>query len=220
VVYDDVHTPAHYWTASGVVGFIGNEPFESKIGFDLEAAKAALAAAGYADGAGFPELKILQTDTPINRTRGAYLVKAWKDNLGITVVEEYVEGRVRSQRFNAEDFDLFPGGWQSDYPDIENYIVGLFNTTGGNNHYNCSLPAVDAAIEQGGQAADDEARIAAYQEAETAIVENLCGAIPIYQEGRPWLVDSSIGGVNSNGVLDASLPGSWNPEEWFIKASS
>ncbi len=223
VVYDDVHTVAHYWTAQGIVGHLGDEPFEGAIGFDVEAAKSALSEAGFPDGAGFPAMGILLTDSPTNRDFADYLVKAWQDNLGITVTPEFVDGDTRSDRFNAEDFQLLPGGWQSDYPDIENFIVGLFDTpppppASNNNKYNCSLPEIDAAITAGGQATDNEARIEAYQEAEREIVDNLCGAIPIYQNGRPWAIDDSVGGVIRNGVLDASMPGSWCTECWFIKA--
>jgi oligopeptide transport system substrate-binding protein len=218
VVFDDVHIPAYFWTVNAAVGAVGSEPFKNKIGFDVAAAKQALADAGYADGAGFPELAILLTDTPINRDLADYLVKAWSDNLGITVTPEFVEGRVRSQRFNDRDFQLLPGGWQSDYPDIENFIVGLFDTDGGNNKYGCSMPEIDAAITKAGAATDDAARIAAYQEAETVIVNNLCGVIPIYQNGRPWVVDSTVGGVVTSGVLDAGSPGNWCPECWYVKA--
>lgn len=221
VVFDDVNKPAHYWTVKGVAGFQGDTAgFEDKIGFNVEAAKAALSTAGFPGGAGFPAIGMLLSDSPTNRDLADYLVKAWSDNLGITITPEFVEGKTRSQRFNAEDFDLFaPGGWQSDYPDTENFIVGLFDTDGGNNHYNCSMPEIDAAIKEGGQASNDEARIAAYQKAEKAIVENLCGVIPIYQNGRPWLVKTNVGGMTTNGVLDAGMPGNWCAECWYIKKS-
>ncbi len=172
-VFDGVYEPATYWVVKGLKGFQGNDAFDSIIGFDVTAAQKALSDAGYANGAGFPTLTMTLSDTPTNRNLADYLVKAWKDNLNITVTPEFVDGKTRSQRFNDENFQLFPGGWQLDYPDIENPLVGLFNTGGGNNKYNCSDPDVDAAYADAAAATTDDARIAAYQKVETLIVTKL-----------------------------------------------
>jgi hypothetical protein len=34
----------------------------------------------------------------------------------------------------------------------------------------------------------------------------------------PYLVNSKIGGVKANGLIDAAMPGNWCPECWFVKA--
>jgi oligopeptide transport system substrate-binding protein len=215
-VYDGVFAPATYWVVEGLTGHQGNAPFEDKIGYDVDAAKAALKA--YTDsGKSLPTLRFTTRDTAQRRNEADFLQKAWKDTLGIDITTEFVDSKTRSQRFNDEDFDLFPGGWQLDYPDIENPLLGLFNTGGGNNHYNCSNPDVDAAFDRAAKATDEEARIKAYQDAETAIVTNLCGAIPIYQDAQPFLVSTKLGGVTANGTIDAGQPGNWCVECWFVK---
>jgi oligopeptide transport system substrate-binding protein len=219
VVYDGVHVPATYWVVKGLKGFQGNEKFDDIIGYDPDAAKKALSDAGFPDGAGFPELKLTYRDSPERRNEADFLVKAWKDTLGITVVPEFVDSKTRSETFNAETFQLFQGGWQLDYPDIENPLVGLFDTDGGNNHYNCSDPEVDAAFAAAASATSEDARIKAYQDVETRIVETLCGVAPIYQDSVPVLVDSKIGGVLANGTIDAGMPGNYCVECWFVKAS-
>jgi oligopeptide transport system substrate-binding protein len=216
-VYDGVYEPATYWVVKGLKGFQGNAAFDSVIGFDKTAAQKALSDAGYPNGDGFPGLTITLSDTPTNRNLADYLVKAWKDNLNITVTPEFVDGKTRSQRFNSEQFQLFPGGWQLDYPDIENPLVGLFNTGGGNNKYECSDPDIDAAYKEAADATTDDARIAAYQKAEKLIVTKLCGVAPIYQNAEPYLVSSKLGGVVANGTLDSSLPGTYDVETWFVK---
>ena len=94
-----------------------------------------------------------------------------------------------------------------DYPDIENPLVGLFNTGGGNNKYNCSNADADAAYAAAAAATSEDARIKAYQDVETAIVDNLCGIIPLYQDSKPFLVSSNLGGVVANGTIDAGGPG-------------
>jgi oligopeptide transport system substrate-binding protein len=216
VVYNDVNLPATYWLVKGLPGFQGNK-FDSIIGFDATAAKKALSDAGYPGGAGFPALRLTVTDSPTNRALTEFLQKNWKDTLGIDTTIELVDSKTRSQRFNSEDFDLFPGGWQLDYPDPENPIVGLFNTGGGNNHYNCSDPAIDAAITDAAKKTDFASHVVAYQAVEDLVVTKLCGIAPIWQGALPYLVNPKIGGVHANGTIDAGQPGNWCAECWYIK---
>ena len=218
-VYDGVHAPAEYWVVKGLKGFQGNAPFEKIIGFDKAAAQKALADAGFPNGQGLPTLKLLYRDSPERHNEGDFLVKTFKDNLGVNVETEFVDSKTRSKRFNTEDFQLFQGGWQLDYPDIENPLVGLFDTGGGNNHYNCSDPAVDAAFKEAAAATNEDARIKAYQKVETGIVTTLCGIIPLYQDAKPYLLSPKVGGVVPNGTIDAGQPGNYCVECWFVKKS-
>lgn len=215
-VYDGVHSPATYWVVKGLNGFQGNEPFNSKIGFDLAAAKQALVDAGYAGGAGLPTFTLIYRDTPERRNEGDFLQKAWAA-IGVKVTPQYVDSKARSSAFNNQQFQLFQGGWQLDYPDIENPLVGLFDTGGGNNKYNCSDPDVDKAYAAAAAATSDAARIKAYQQVETLIVTRLCGIIPMYQDSLPFMISSKLGGVVSNGVLNAGTPGNYAVENWFVK---
>jgi len=215
-VYDGVHAPATYWVVKGLKGFQGNEAFQDKIGYDLDAAKKALVDAGYPNGEGLPTFTLIYRDTPERRNEGAFLQKAWGD-IGIKVDTQFVDSKARSAAFNSEQFQLFQGGWQLDYPDIENPLVGLFNTGGGNNHYNCSDPDVDAAFKEAADATSDDARIKAYQKVETLIVTRLCGIIPIYQDSLPFLMSPKLGGVVSNGVINAGTPGNYAVENWYVK---
>jgi ABC-type transport system substrate-binding protein len=200
----------------GLKGFQGNEAFQDKIGYDLDAAKKALVDAGYPNGEGLPTFTLIYRDTPERRNEGDFLQKAWKA-IGVNVDTQFVDSKARSTAFNTEQFQLFQGGWQLDYPDIENPLVGLFNTGGGNNHYNCSDPDIDAAYKEAADATSDSARIAAYQKVETLIVTRLCGIIPIYQDSLPFMISPKLGGVVSNGVINAGTPGNYCVECWFVK---
>lgn len=215
-VYDGLHKPATYWVVQGLKGYQGNEPFENKIGYDLDAAKEAIAKAKTELGGSIPTLKLTYRDSPERRDEFAFLQNAWKQ-IGVDVTPEFVDSKARSAIFNQERFELFQGGWQLDYPDIENPLRGLFNTGGGNNHYNCSLPEIDAAFDEAAKASNDDARIKAYQKAETLIVENLCGMAPMYQDSIPYMVSNKIGGVVPNGTIDAGQPGNYCVECWFVK---
>jgi ABC-type oligopeptide transport system substrate-binding subunit len=216
VVYDDAYLPATYWLVQGLPGFQGNAPFEDIIGYDPGAAQTALADAGYPNGEGFPTLRLTVLDRPDRRAEAEFLQNAWTDILGINVEIEAVDAQTRSQIFNSENFELFMGGWQNDYPDPENSLIGLFDTGGDNNHYNCSDPDIDAKLSAAATETDNATRIQLLQEAETLVVTKLCGVAPVWQTAFLYLVNSKIGGVRPNGQLDAAMPGGWCPECWFV----
>jgi oligopeptide transport system substrate-binding protein len=217
-VFDGTNTPATYWVVKGLKGHQGNAPFDSIMGFNADAAKKALADAGYPGGAGFPELGII-VNTPERKATAEFLQQQFKTILGINIRVDQVDSPTRAARFRDEQFELFIGGWQIDYPDIENTLFGLFETEGGNNHYNCTNPDVDAALKRALAATSDDARIKAYQDMETAIIKNLCGVAPMWQDSVPFMVDKKLGGIVANGSIDAGLPGNYCAECWFVKAS-
>jgi len=218
VVYNDAYLPATYWLVKGIPGFQGNGPFENIIGFDEAAAKKALADAGFPNGQGFPTLTITVTDRPDRKAEGEFLQQAWKETLGINTEIQAVDAKTRSNTFNSKNFQLFPGGWQNDYPDPENSLIGLFNTGGGNNQYECSDPDIDAKLSAAGSETDNAKRIQDLKDAETLIVTRLCGMAPMWQGAFLYLVVPKVGGIRANGAIDAAMPGNWCPECWFIKA--
>jgi len=220
VVYNDAYLPANYWIVQGLTGFQGSAPFEGIIGYDPAAAKKALADAGYPNGQGFPTLKLTILDRPDRKAEGEFLQKAWKDTLGINVEIQAVDSKTRSSTFNTKNFELFMGGWQIDYPDPENVLIGLFDTGGGNNNYECSDPDIDAKLKAAGAETDNAKRIKLLQDAETLIVTKLCGMAPVWQGAFLYLADSKMGGLKPNGQIDAAMPGNWCPECWFVKAQS
>ncbi len=218
VVYNDAYLAADYWLVKGIAGYQGNGPFENLIGYDPTAAQKALADAGYPNGEGFPTMSIIVTDNPVRKAEGEFLQQAWKSILNINTTIQAVDAKTRSQDFTSENFQLFPGGWQNDYPDPENSLIGLFDTGGGNNEYNCSDPDIDAKLKAAGTETDNTVRIKDLQDAETLIVTKLCGMAPIWQGAFLYEVNPKVGGIRANGSIDAAMPGNWCPECWFVKA--
>lgn len=189
--------------------------YDEAIGFDPEGAAALLEEAGYPGGEGFPVLSILVGDTPAARATAEVIQQSFAEVLGIETEIEVVDSATRSSRFNNEDFDLFPGGWIQDYPDPENWIVGLFDTDGGNNHYNCSNPELDALIEEALRNPNDEERIEQYQQAEEIIVTTICGIAPYWHETNKYLIKPYLVGFHEFATgQDAVIAGDWNAEAW------
>src|SRR5690606_6754471 len=120
--------------------------------------------AGYPNGQGFPSLTITVNDVPDRRATAEFLKEQCKQILNIDIEIDVVDSATRAQRFTAEDYDLFPGGWTQDYPDPENWVAGLFNSDGANNHYGAADPELDALFEKAFFNTNDEERREQYRQ--------------------------------------------------------
>jgi oligopeptide transport system substrate-binding protein len=208
--------PTTSWIPADVADIKPDE-FDSKVGFDPEAAKKLLDEAGFPNGQGFPKMTILIRDTPSNTATAQFLQSEFETHLNIDIDIEIVDAPTRSKRFTTEDFELFPGGWNQDYPDPENWIIGLFDKDGTLNHYNCFDPDIDALIEKARYNSNDEERLDQYREVNELISTRACGGAPMYNQAQNILVSTDIGGIEEfRGPQDRVLAADWAPEEWFL----
>jgi oligopeptide transport system substrate-binding protein len=187
--------------------------YDSLIGFNATKAKADLQASGVDPKS--LKLSVVFSDTPTNHDIGAFLQNAWKTNLGIDVATEFVDAKTRSARFNSMQYTLFIGGWQEDYPDPENWILGQFETGSSQNKFGTADKALDAAIAKAKYETNDETRRKEYQDIEKMIITNVDGIAPLYQNGNHKLVKPYISGMKENKrPSDSFVPGDWSMEFW------
>ncbi len=217
VVAGGGNEPTTTWLPA-VTGGPPPDAFEKEIGFNPDSAKKHLADAGYPNGQGFPELTILTGDSPSAKKTGEFLVEQFKQILGITVKQEVVDSKTRSQRFTDQQFELFPGGWIQDYPDPENWIVGLFDTGGTLNNYNCSDPEIDALVEKAHFNTNNTERLQQYVEANKLISTRVCGIAPYWHENDHYLIATKVVGMRENITgQDGAMAGDWIAEAWGLK---
>lgn len=212
-VFQGAHVPTTQWIPAGIGGIPQATYDEQK--YDVAAAKQLLTEAGFTNGQGFPKLKLLLRDDKANRDLGEFLKTDYKKNLGIDIDLEIVDGKTRSSRFQKGDFELFWGGWIQDFPDPENWIDGLWNTGGGNNHSDYSNPDLDALLKANKFEVNSEKRLAAYKQMND-IVNKTVAIANAYHESNNYMVKPKVGGTQPTNN-DAALPGDWFAESWYIK---
>ena len=116
-----------------------------------------------------------------------------------------------------EHFQNLLQGWAHDYPAPENWVDGLFNTGGPNNHFGCESSKIDTLLAQAKVNLDNEKRIAQYREINRLISEEICGMAPLFHNRVFSLVDSSLKGSREYSTSqDHYLPGDWAIEEWYL----
>lgn len=220
VAFQGAYIPSTTWMPPSVVGGgVKEDSFAKTMGFNAEEAKKNLSAAGYPDGKGFPTLTITVNDVPDRKATAEFLKEQWKKILNIDVNIDVVDSKTRSARFNGEDYELFPGGWTQDYPDPENWVAGLFNTGGANNHYGVSDPKLDDLFKKAAFNTNDEERRGQYREINKLLSDAptlLVGAV-LYQESFNYIAKSKLHGPKDwAGPSDAFLGGDWAIEKWWI----
>jgi oligopeptide transport system substrate-binding protein len=212
--YSGAHAYTTTWIPEGVDGGQPTDYRADEYAYDVAAAQALVEGVAGMDR----EFVLVVRVGTESECAGQFIQEQLRTSLNMNVKLEAVEGPVRSARFREESFDLFPGGWNQDYPDPENWIIGLFDTDGPLNHYNCSNPEIDQLIEENQfNIEDEDARVAAYERINEIIVDEVCGIFVFYHEADNYLVKPNVVGMLENTtVQNAYIPGDWAAEAWGV----
>ncbi|MEL7115794.1 MAG: ABC transporter substrate-binding protein [Pseudomonadota bacterium] len=201
--------PAH-GTINPAMGFYFDETLAdtSEQAYDPEGAKELMAAAGYPNGEGFPEIK-LQT-TPNTRRDGQVIANIYKQVLGISVLVDPKEFSVGIEEFQKMDFDMRLGGSGGDY-DPDDGLVDWMQTASkfnGPTRDKDEMPfgffseaSADAATDAQAVTAKPEDRKALVQEA-NAITSNKVACGFLYHP-----VDILVHSTAVNVPAEARIPG-------------
>jgi len=179
------------WALPATGGFVPPGMPGHSIGIGLpfhpQQARELLADAGYPDGRGFPTVDLwLPPGAPASLT-AEYLQAQWRENLGVEIVWQAVEGGAYFDTLRSGTPHLWLTGWAADFFDPDNFLrVGFrWKQTGWRNE------AYEGLVERASQVMDQGERVRLYQEADRILVQE--AAIMPLSYGRlhllakPWV---------------------------------
>jgi oligopeptide transport system substrate-binding protein len=159
------------------------------IGFNPGQARAQLAEAGFAGGAGFPQLQARIIEGERWQLSSRCVAQQWRDVLGVDSRWKSVEMQPGAfvDRTLGDPPQLFLTGWFADYPDPDTYLRGcpVLRYTGWHN------TAYDALIAQAEHVLNQDRRIELYQQAEAILMQRV-PIVPLtygreHRLVKPWV---------------------------------
>ena len=185
-------TPAYTMLPPNFPGYTGDQ-LKSIQQYDVVEAKKLLAAAGYADGRGFPttEFWLRQAD-PTQMSIAQAIQGMLKESLNIDVeIKNQEIGVYMGSMYEyAIPFGLIP--YQYDYPDPHNMLSQVWHSQPvGHGRHDWKNNQFDKLLELGGTTIDEEKRMEYYADAEHILVEEV-GGVFIYHTNmlalrKPWV---------------------------------
>lgn len=191
-------TPAYSFLAPGyVVDGVdvteGRSDFELSATADVEAAKAALAEAGYPDGEGFPTVQLsFYSDDNVKKIAEA-IAAMWEENLGITVEVSSADWAVFYDSVMSGDYEVAAMGWSADYVNPMSFLPLLYTEDVTNNCF-YSNPDYDAIVDQI-KVEKDSAKFVELVQAADAEVSAEYPVLPLYYKSNNYLLKDYVDGV-------------------------
>lgn len=188
-------------------GFPGGDPsaFTSIQRYDPVLARERLAAAGYPDGKGFPQIDIwVQNTQPHPAKMGAEAIQAMiKQNLNIDIGVQNIERKVFMESLNTHNIPLAMVGYRYDYVDASNLLT-LWLSNG--RHAWRNLQFEELVLEANELVGAPDRRMALYRQAEEILVSDV-GAVFLWYPLLNEMWKPYVGG-------EALEPNKWGYSAW------
>lgn len=187
--------PATGMVPDGVPGHSATD-FGPKL--DLVKAKSELAAAGYANGAGFPSVTLVTGGSGLD---GA-IVRQLHDNLGIDISFEALDWASYNQRLLTDPPAFWEMDWVADYPGANDFLGLLLGSGQTNNFGRWTNADFDTAVSRALSATDATSMQQAFDQAQ-AVVADQAPVIPVdYGAGYSLAAQGLLGAFpNSQGLV-------------------
>lgn len=184
-------------------------PTATGVGFNVNAAQQALAAAGYPQCQGLPRpLTLVVHDAPIDVAIGQFVVAEWNRNLGCT--DQFVLGGAPKQAIidtahgtvdvseegSPGRFPMWLVTWSADYPDADAWLAGTLHCSFGFFRPGRTCSNTDTLLDQAARIMTARERSLNYTQAELTLfgTEGTFPIIPLvetvqYAAHQRWLED-------------------------------
>lgn len=193
-------------------GFPGYEKSE-QWAFNADAAKAALADAGFPNGQGLPEIKLTFSSSARNKVRFEWIANQIKQNLGIEVALDPVDPTAYTAltKDPATTPQMFFLGWCADFPDQQNWLTAVFKTGGSASaRIGWSNEEFDKLVTAADVEPDAAKRADLYSQAQKLLIEQTPVAF-IFAQANKRLTKPYVTGLKET-PLDY-IPGFFNLKE-------
>lgn len=166
--------------------------------FDVSAAKALLAKAGFADGSKLPPLEFNFRDSRRDiQLVAENIAGQLNKNLGVTVNLRSMEWGAYLEKRDKGQLQAFHMRWGMDYLDPENFLTLLLTTNGPENKMGYSNAAVDRDCALADVMAPGPERNALYHQAEDAVIQDAVW-VPIYFQRDAELIAPKVKGLKTS----------------------
>jgi oligopeptide transport system substrate-binding protein len=168
----------------------------ASVKYDVTEAKRLLAAAGYADGVGLPEIELLYNTDQNHKLVAEAVQQMWKKNLGISVKLVNKEWKTYLQDIDTLSYQVARAGWIGDYNDPMTFL-DMWMSENGNNDTGWANAEYDGLIKAARAETDAAKRLALLQQAEAMLLEQ-GPVIPVYFYTNNMLVSSKLKGFEAH----------------------
>ncbi len=165
--------------------------------YDPAKAKQLLSEAGFQDGKGLPEIKLLTI--AIYADMANFIAKQLEES-GIKVQVEVVQKALLLTMTSSSTAAFFRGSWIADYPDAENYLSVFYSKNPAPPNYTrYKSSAFDLAFEKAITEDNDSVRYKLYQQADQ-IMMNDAPVVPLWYDKVVRLVQPDVLNFTPNAV--------------------
>ena len=171
----------------------GRPTFGMSATAEVEAARAALAEAGYPNGEGFPTLQLsYYSDDNVKKIAEA-IKEMWETNLGITVEISSADWGVFYTDVQAGNYQVAAMGWSADYVNPMSFLPLIYTDDVTNNSF-YSNPDYDAIVDQV-KTESDPSKFAALVKQADELVSADYPFLPLYYKSNNYLLKDYVEGV-------------------------
>ncbi len=159
--------------------------------FDPAKAKQLLAAAGFPNGQGFPEIKLAFNNNSSHSLIAQRVQSDLQTNLGVKITLDPHEPKTYFNDIQKNTPDFFRTGWNADYPDPYDWDRLVLAADSDQNYGHWKNDQFTQLIDRADKAQDPNTRIQYYQEAEKVAAQDVSN-IFVYWYGnfvlvKPWV---------------------------------